>query len=236
VPIVNGTSGFFPPDFWRLRDPDSRDAFDEMLGIAEELGVRLIVVHGSYLGERRAKTVDWLRRNLATGRLAFLRSFDHEIGGDYAFAITRNFPSWKTLEAPEVPDGGGFLPQHTLERFFAGQSVHSEATIVNVDSPLPWTTIQGPLHVSGWTLSPHGVRRATVFLHMRTRRYEAKLVPRADVLEAYPWFRYLNSTPGFELMLDERPDGIPTETSLQVEVEDHAGRVQRSRDVLIRWE
>lgn len=236
VPIVNGTSGFFPPDFWRLRDPDSRDAFDEMLAVAEELGVRVIVVHGGYLGERRAKTVYWLRQNLAHGRLAFLRSFDNGTAGDYAFAITKNFPSWKKLEAPEIPDGGGFLPQHTLERFLAGKSVHSEATIVNMDHPLPYMTIKGPLRVSGWTLSPHGVRRATVYLHMRTRRYEAKLVPRGDVLEAYPWYRYFNSTPGFELMFDERPRGIPMDTSLQVEVEDHAGRVQRGRDLLIRWE
>jgi hypothetical protein len=236
-PMVNGTSGFFPPNFWKMRDPDSRDAFDEMLALAEQWGVRLIVVHGpSFSVERHAKLVEWLRRHLASQRLVFLRNFDNGTAGDYVFAVTKNLPQWRSLAAPEVPDGGGFLPRHTLERFFQHQSVHSDAIIVNMDFPLPWMTIKGPLRVSGWTLSPHGVKRATVTFAVNKQKYEAQLVPRPDVHQAYPWLRYYNERPGFELTLNERPKGISLATRIQVEVEDRAGRVRRGPDMPIRWE
>jgi len=236
VPTVNGTSGFFPTEYWKMRDPDSRDDFDTMLSLAEQWGVRVVIVHGPLLGARRAATVDFLRRQLATHRLEFLGPFENEREGDYLFAVTRNFPNWAKLAAPEVPDGGGFLPRHTLERFFNGQSTHSDGIIVNMDYPLPLMTIKGPLRISGWTLSPHGIRRASVRMHAGKRVYEARLVARPDVLSAYPWQRYRNDRPGFELLLDQRPPGVPMDTTLQVEVEDLAGRVRLGRDTLIRWE
>ena len=40
---------------------------------------------------------------------------------------------------------------------------------------------------------------------------------------------------GFELVLPERPKGIPMDTSVQVEVEDRAGRKRRGTYTLIRW-
>jgi hypothetical protein len=237
TPVVNGTSGFFPPDFWKIRDADVRDAFDEMLTLAEQWGVRVIVVHGPYLtAERHAKMADWLRRTLATHRLEFVGNFDHATAGDWVFAVTKNFPQWKTVAQPEVPDAGGFLPQHRLERFYAHQSLHSDEIIVNLDYPLQWMTIKGPLRVSGWTLSPHGIKRATVTFQTNKRKYEAQLVPRPDVHAAYPWLRYYNERPGFELLLDKRPKGIPMDASVQVEVEDRAGRIRRGRDIFIRWE
>jgi hypothetical protein len=236
VPIVNGTSGFFPSEFWKMREPDSRDDFDTMLTVAEQWKVKLLIVHGPFMGGRRAKLTEFLRRQMASHRLEFLRHFENRLDGDYVFALTRNLPQWRTLAAAEVPDGGGFLPRQTLERFFANQSTHTDAVLVNMDYPLPYMTIKGPLRVSGWTLSPHGVRRVTVRMHTGKRIYEARRVARPDVLAAYPWLRYTNDTPGFELLLDERPKGIPMETSVQVEVEDLAGRVRRGRDTLIRWE
>ncbi|MEO8382283.1 MAG: hypothetical protein ABI779_21665, partial [Acidobacteriota bacterium] len=234
VPIVNGTSGFFPAEYWEMRDPDSRDDFDPMLALAEKWGVRLVVVHGPLLKARRANTVYFLRRQLYTHRLEFLGNFENELEGDYVFAVTRNLPNWRKFAAPEVPDGGGFLPRQTLERFFAGQSTHTDAVLVNMDFPLPMMTIQGPLRVSGWTLSPHGVQKATLLMHAGTKRFEMKLIERPDVLAAYPWMRYFNDRPGFELVLNERPRGIPMDTSVQVEIEDRAGRVRRGRDTLIR--
>lgn len=72
--MVNGMSGFFPAEFWQMRDPDSRNDFDSMLALGEQWGVRLIIVHGSMLtGSRHGAMVDWLRRNLESHRLEFLR-------------------------------------------------------------------------------------------------------------------------------------------------------------------
>jgi hypothetical protein len=236
VKLVNGTSGFFPKEWWKLRDADSRDAFDEMLDGLEQNGTKLVIVHGDFLsGERHKKIADWLWPNLAKGRLAFLRRFDNEIFGDYVFAITRNLPDWPRLRAPEFPDPAGNLPSRNLARFLDYQPTHSEAIMIWMEMPRPYEIVKGPLRVRGWTLSPHGVRRVTVFLQNEKVRYDAPRVERPDVKAAYGWM-YLNDKPGFDLVVPERPANIRRDTSLIVEVEDHAGRVRRGRHVSFAWE
>lgn len=236
VPLVNGTSGFFPTEWWKLRDADSRDAFDEMLAQLEGNGTKLVIVHGDFLSfDRHRKVADWLRSNLGKGRLAFLRRFDNEIYGDYVFAVTRNLPDWQRLRAAEAPDPAGNLPSQNLARFLDYKPTHSEAIMIWTEGPGPYETVKGPLHVRGWTISPYGVRRVTVFVHNEKLRLEATRTERPDVKAAYPWM-YLNDHPGFELVLPERPAGIPRGTSLIVEVEDLAGRVRRGRHVSFQWE
>ena len=236
LPLVNGTSGFFPSEWWKLRDADSRDAFDEMLDQLEQNGTKLVVVHGDFLNfDRHQKVSAWLRANLAKGRLAFLRRFDNEIYGDYVFAIPRNLPEWQRHRAPETPDPAGNLPSQNLARFLDYKPTHSEAIMIWMESPGMYETVNGALHVRGWTISPYGVRRVTVFLQNESLRFEAARTPRPDVRALYSWM-YLNDTPGFELVLPERPKGIPRGTSLIVEVEDLAGRVRRGRHVSFDWE
>jgi len=236
VKTVNGTSGFFPREWWQLREADTRDAYDEMLAPVEQNGTKLVIVHGDFLeGERHRKIADWLRPNLANGRLAFLRRFDNEIYGDYVFAITRNVPAWQSLRAPDLPDPAGNFPSQNLARFLDYKSTHTEAIMIWTEGPRNYETVKGPLHVRGWTISPHGTRRVTVFLQNEKLRFEAARAERPDVRAAYPWM-YLNDKPGFELVLPERPKGIPRDTALIVEVEDHAGRVRRGRHVSFEWE
>ena len=236
VPLVNGTSGFFPSEWWKLRDADSRDAFDEMLADFEKNGTKLVIVHGDFLTfDRHQKVAAWLRANTANGRLAFLRRFDNEIFGDYVFAIPRNLPQWQTHRAPDSPDPAGNLPSQNLARFLDYKPTHTESIMIWTEAPGNYETIRGALHVRGWTISPYGIRRVTVFLQDEKLRFEATRVPRPDVRALYSWM-YLNDTPGFELVLPERPDGIPRGTSLIVEVEDHAGRVRRGRHVSFEWE
>nr|MDQ3279864.1 hypothetical protein [Acidobacteriota bacterium] len=236
VAIVNGTSGFSPAEAWKVRDAEKRGAYDEMLGLAEQWGVRLIVIHGDFLsGEMHARLADFVRRNMATKKIAFVRRFDSELAGDYMFAITRNLGHWPLLRAPEVPDGSGNLPDQTLERFLNGQTTHSDAILVRVEQPQPWTTIHGALEVRGWSVSPHGLKRAAVLLNGGDQRIEAQLVPRDDVKSAYPWLYFVNN-PGIIVSLPKRPRGIPKDTNVMIEVEDMAGRVRRSRDVPVVWE
>ncbi len=236
VKIVNGTSGFFPSEWWKLRDADAQDKFDDMLADLEANGTKLVIVHGDFLsGERHKKVADWLRANLAKHRLAFLRRFDNEIFGDYVFAIPRNMRDWQRLRAPNAPDPAGNFPEQNLARFLDYKSTHSEAIMIWMESPGSYETVKGPLHVRGWALSPHGVRRVTVFLQNEKLRFEAQPVERPDVKAAYSWF-YLNDRPGFDLVIPKRPPTIRRETSLIVEVEDHAGRVRRGRHISFAWD
>jgi hypothetical protein len=238
VDLVNGTSGFFPSEWWKLRHEDSRDAFDEMLTTLERYGTRTMIVHGDSLsnGERYLKIIAFLERNLASGRLQFLQRFDNEVVGDYVFAITKNFPQWQRHRMPEVPDGAGHLPSQSLERFLGLQPTHSQSIMIATEQPQPYQTVQGPLVVKGWALSAHGVRRVTVFVDNDRYDFETGRVPRPDVTAAYPWMRYLNDQPGFEVTIPEKPARVPYDTGLIVEVEDHAGRVRRGRHVSFRWE
>ncbi|HUR80683.1 MAG TPA: hypothetical protein VM733_07945, partial [Thermoanaerobaculia bacterium] len=238
VKLVNGTSGFFPSEWWKLRDADARDAFDEMLGYLEGYGARLMIVHGDFMtnGQRYIKTVEFLKRNLASGRLQFLQRFDNEVAGDYVFAIAKNLPHWQRYRMAEVPDPAGHLPSQNLQRFLELQPTNSDAIMIVTEEPAWSFVAKGALRVKGWAMSPHGVRRVTVFVEEEKYRFEAQRVPRADVQAAYPWLRYYNDRPGFEVTVPAKPKGIPYDTSLVVEVEDHAGRVRRGRWIPFRWE
>lgn len=234
VPIVNGSSGFEPPIQSSIRNAEHDVRYDEMLRLIEGTGTRLMIVHADWLGERRAPVVDLLRANLASGRLAFLRRFDHDYSGDYVFAFTRNFPDWQRLRAEEVPDGSGHLPAQNLERFFEGKATFSNETLARVEEPRPYDVVTGPLRVKGWALSPHGIRRVTVRFHAGRHKVDAELQERGDVKQLYTWY-YYTEKPGFEVTLPERPAWMPERTDVQVEIEDRAGRVTRTRDVLIEW-
>ncbi len=236
VPIVNGISGFAPSEAWQARDAEQRGAYDELLALCEQWGVKLIVIHGDALsGEQHARLADFVRRNIAANRIAFLRRFDARVVGDYVFAIARNLPSWTKYAAPQVPNGAGNLPMQTLERFLRGQSTHSERIVIQVEAPQAWSTIDGALNVQGWAISPHGIKRATVLFDGGRQRRDARLVARADVKAAYPWL-YLVDKPGFVLSLPRRPGDIAKETSITVEIEDQGGRVRRSRELPVTWE
>jgi hypothetical protein len=150
------------------------------------------------------------------------------VNGDYVFAIG---PS--AQRAAEIPDGAGFLPAQNLERWLNGQATYSDAITVVLESP--HGDVAGPLTVRGYAFSPHIIRRVTVLVEQGTRRYEAKLVERPDVEQRFPWYRHSAPNPGFELHFEQRPVGIPERTDVQVEVVDNAGRVMRSRDVVLNW-
>jgi hypothetical protein len=231
VRTVNGTSGFAPAETWQSRDAEQRGAYDELLALAEKWGVRLIVVHGDALnGEKHARIADFVRRNLASKRIGFVRRFDSEAAGDYVFAVAKNLPHWALLRAPDVPDGAGNLPDQTLERFLSGKTTHNDAIVIRIEEPQPWARVQDTLRVQGWTVSPHGIRRATVLID--GERFEAQLVDRDDVKAAYPWL-YFVEKPGFTVTLPKRARG---DAHIAVEVEDQAGRKRRSREVPVRWE
>jgi hypothetical protein len=236
VPLINGTSGWETPLHERLRHHEEILRFDDrFLEAIERSGTTIIIVHADSLGERERAVKGWLRAQLAAGRLAFLRRFDHGLSGDYVFAVVRNLANWQRLQAADVPDGAGFLPGQNLARFLAGQPTYSDAITLVVESPIPGDQ-RGPLTVRGYTVSPHILRKVTVLIDEGTNRYDATLVPRPDVEARLPWYHHAAPNPGFTLVLPKRPDGVPPHTDVQIEVLDNAGRIARSNDLLLEWD
>ena len=52
---------------------------------------------------------------------------------------------------PSVHLGAGAIVPHDLAR---------------IDTPKSWSEVRGPLEISGWALSPHGIRRVIVHFDM----------------------------------------------------------------------
>jgi hypothetical protein len=234
LPQFNGISQFSAPLHARLRTKNDALQFDdEFLSLLEQHGCRLVIVHVHALGETSSAIRTWLARQLAGGRLEYLRSFDHEVGGDFVFGVTRNY---RGAKEPDVPDGAGHLPQQKLAHMLAGEPTHSNAIQTVIESPQYGELVRGPLHVRGWTLSPFTIRRVTLLLDAGSQRVDAPLVDeRPDVKQKFSWY-YFVARPGFEAVIPERPRGVPRATDLQIEVEDVGGRKMRTADVLIEWE
>ncbi|HEX8617564.1 MAG TPA: hypothetical protein VF911_08260 [Thermoanaerobaculia bacterium] len=232
LPQLNGVENMGVPDLKRIRSKgDAQQYDDELLTLLERNGTRLIVVHAhAFDAGGRA----WLARQLAARRIAFVRSFDHEIGGDFVFAVTKNLRDSARLRAPDTPDGAGHIPQQRLARMLRGETVHSDAIMAYVETPHERQTVEGALQVRGWALSPFPIRRVTVRIDNGRVRILATPVDRPDVKALYGWY-YFVAQPGFAAVLPQRPANVPRETDVQVEVEDAEGRVMRTADVPIEW-
>ena len=126
------------------------------------------------------------------------------------------------------------MPRAMLERFFRGDSTHTNTTFGVLEQPGWDAVVKGPLTVTGWMLSPHGTRHVWLLLDDGRHRFEATRVPRADVQSRYGW--YYDAKPGFTITIPHPPDGVPRRTDIQVEAEDGVGRKTRLDDVLFIWE
>jgi hypothetical protein len=232
VPMLNGTSGFEPPMHRDLRMAWDKREFDKMLAIAEQNGAKLFITHAHWLPAGHQQPLrDFLRGASASGRLRFLQRFDHGVEGDFVFAVTRNYPN--APPPPDVPDPQGLMPAQMLDRFFRGETTHTNTTFGVLEQPGWDGTANGPLTATGWALSPHGTRHVWVLIDDGRHRYEADRVPRADVQARYGW--YYDAKPGFTVTIP-RPFGVPRRTDIQVEIEDGAGRRTRLDDVLFFWD
>jgi hypothetical protein len=233
MPTMNGTSGFEPPAHRDLRVAWEKREFEKVLELVEQNGAKLFIVHAHWIpGEHQAPLREFLRNAVTSGRLMFLQRFDHNVEGDFVFAIKRNYP-----DAPppvDLPDPAGLLPRQMLERFFRGETTHTNTTFGALEQPGWDAVVKGPLTVNGWMLSPHGTRHVWVLLEDGRYRFEATRVERPDLQTRYGW--HYDAKPGFTVTIPARPRGVPRKTDVQVEAEDGAGRRTRLEDVLFIWE
>jgi hypothetical protein len=211
-PMANGVSGFVPPEFARLsalwKAPGVSDEFVDEI---RRLGVDLVVVRGEEALERERA---WLRRELARGRLQFIRRFDNARWGDFVFS-TRG--------------GSGSIP----EAFLRGEYVRNEVTFGILDFPPPGRLDNKSGWFVGYALSPHGIREVNLLFNNGAIRFPAVLKPDESVSKAHPW--YPVPAPRFVRLFPERPPGVWRETDVQVEIVDGRGVRTRLESRWIEW-
>jgi len=231
VMLMNGSSGWEGPLYRLMRIAWDEQKFARALDLAEANGCRMLVVHAHWVKESQPVR-DVLRKAVDGKRIAFLRRFDHGVEGDFVFAVTRNLPDWQRLRAKDTPDGAGHLPDQMLAAFLAGSPTYSNATFGRMESP-EWR-VEGPLRVSGWAISPRGIRQVYALLDEGRHRFEARRTKRPEITKGFPW--YYEQDPGFEVVIPQRPRGIPRHTDVQIEIIDGAGIRTRLDDQTFTWD
>jgi hypothetical protein len=223
VPIFDGLSGFEPPLHRMLREQPLSDG---TYALIERNGCRYVLVRPEWFGGLQPFATAWLRRGIAQGRLAFVRRFDGGINGDWLFAVTRVEKNWQRFRVPSDD------PQ--LASMLDGKATYSHSTFGQLYQPAPWSELKGPMTVSGWAMSPFGLREVNVLLDSGRTRIPTGLFARADVTDRFPWYPQ-TPRPAFATRILRRPSGVPVETDVQVEIIDGRGERTLLPDVLIVW-
>jgi len=234
-PLMNGTSGFEPPLHAKIREmAEQKNIPDALIPLLISNDCHFLLVHDDWLRGASESTHAWLTREMAAGRLGFIRRWDHRGGGDYLFAVTQNIPGWHDLRPPDAHDGAGFSDDAELQRALRGQATYVGHPFGVVDNPHSEETINGPLIVNGWALAPNGIANVDVLLHNGMFRYHATPASRIDVQMKYPWYPRVHNA-GFTITFPNRPHGVPRLTDAQVEIIDGKGGRTRLPDIVINW-
>lgn len=217
-PIVNGVSGFTPPDAIRLTWLSFLDPIpDEFLDELRRLRVAHVVIHTDLLGTRSRTTRDWVRREVTRGRLAVVRRFDAGAGGDWLFRVG--------ARGPMTAD---------LQRFVSDQQTRSGSTFGALDFPVRDTVFRGKAIFSGYALSPHGIRKVDLLFNNGRIRLPTELRAEPSLHEVFPWYPNV-PRPRFVAYFDARPPGIWENTDVQVEITDGRGERTRLWEHFLTW-
>jgi hypothetical protein len=229
--MFNGLSSFEPPQHVTLRE-HSYDA--ETLDLLEKHGCRFVIVRPQWAGWEAVPIFDWLRREIGRGRLAFVRRFDYDAGGDWVFAVTRNERDWRRLRAPDVPDRAGLTPDQQVASLLDGKRTYSGLTFGRMSAPTQYADVHGALEISGLAMSPFGIRSVTALIANGRQRIPVPLFERADFTSAFPWYPE-TPRPAFALVIPTRPKGVRKDTDVQIEIVDGRGKVTLLPDAPITW-
>ena len=166
-PIVNGTSGFFPPIYVRVRDrlrlhPIPEDAWEALKAADAAVAVYHFDESDTL---QRLSYVTWMKRGIADGRLEVLGSFPHAGERDIVFRFT-NAPRFETGLSPgTAEDAAQFLSQ-------SNAALAPPIVGVAFDAPVS----AGDWH-GGWALDDSGIAEVRIaselgpagsaLLHMR---------------------------------------------------------------------
>ncbi len=210
-PILNGSSGFFPPTYTGLeallKQRPIPDSVWETMG---NLGASLLVYHahdGS--GFRVGAFADALDRALAEGRLELVRSFPHGKGLDFVF-ISPATP-WR-----ERARRGAASPDETRRLYAAAvadlhRSVAREAPpFGTIHLPKEGQQVAPGFWVHGWALDDSGIAE----IRFAAQRGPSSLAMVAGawpgLTETFPDYPDAGSRSSYGFPLPELPDGPHT--------------------------
>jgi hypothetical protein len=216
-PIVNGISGFAPPEFARLATlAQANPIADRFVDELRRIGVDTVVVHGDALGPQ---VRPWLKTELERGRLLFVRRFDAGVSGDWVFAMT--------------PARAPALHRDDLEAFLRGEPTFSETTFGVLDSPPPEARLTKPWF-EGFVFSPYGIREVNLLFNNGAIRERTSPLDDPSLQRAFRWYDATRH-PRFGRAFDRRPRGVRQITDVQVEIIDGRGRRTLLEDRWIVW-
>lgn len=236
-PILNGLSGFVPPLTRSLQalwgQTPIPDAFNKRL---LTMGTSVIVIHPDQLGPRSTDVRQWLRRSIGAGEIVFVGRFEHQLQGDFVFALARREPGASRWQLPQSPDPIGRTAADDLERYLASEGIaYNRSTFGVLDQPRPEERRKGPATFSGWALSPAGVREVNLLFENRRLSFPAELSDAPSLRASMPGYPE-DSKPAFRLSFDRRPEGVRGQTDVLVEIVDGSGRKTYLPHVWFNWE
>lgn len=236
-PIINGLSGFVPPvtrslqTLWELTPIP--DTFNRRL---ESMGTSVIVVHADQLGPRSADVREWLARSLRGGELMYVGRFEHQLRGDFVFALSGREPHAAGWRLPESRDPIGRTSSEDLERYLASEGLSwNHSTFGMLDQPRPEQRLKGPATFSGWAFSPAGVRQVNLLFENRRLQFRTTLSEAPSLRAAMPGYP-ADSKPAYRVSFAKRPNGVRRQTDVLVEIVDGNGHKTYLPHVWFNWE
>jgi hypothetical protein len=180
-PLVTAVSGFPSSIVSRIEEDERKTPIpDELLDFLEKLPTSYILVRDSWLSpETRGPHREWLAREMASGRLLFVRRFDGRVKNDL-YAVVKNEPEAKAFDPLPWTPAGGPLSSHALYR-------EDPTLIGSIDEPAEGAVVTGPLTVRGWARMRGEDLHVTVTIEGEERKFmKGQRVPRPEVQAALP--------------------------------------------------
>ncbi len=202
-PIVNGTSGFFPPLYARVRDrlrlhPIPDDAWDALKATEAAVGVFHFDESDPL---QRSSYVSWMKRGVAEGRLEVLGSFPHGGERDLVFRLA-SAPRFETgLSPAQAEEAAEFLSQ-------TNAALAPPIAGIVFDAPVS----AGDWH-GGWALDDSGVAEVRIASELGPAGSALLHMKHGGLAKNYPDFaEAADDRAGFGFSIPNLPPGLHTLT------------------------